>query len=195
MYPKLSEDNQKLIQNTYQRLGTIEATIEELGFNYRTIVKYLPNKPGKRKCDPLEAVRAYQITGSLKRTAKILGVSTTTIWRNIKSQNISVGKGTTNWKRLYLTLRGRVSKSKWRQSVLEKYNYACVFCGGASRTVHHLRKLSDLRDEIVKNYPYINPFNSFEELRQFTDLVMGLHKIEEGVVLCSACHDKEHTKH
>jgi hypothetical protein len=190
----LSAEKQKIIQETFDRLQSIEATIKELKLNYRTVAKYLNNKPDKRKCNPIEAIRIYQITGSLKRTASILGISKVTVWRNLKSQNVNVGKGATNWKRLYLTLRKRVSKSTWRQAILEKYNYMCVLCSAPSRTVHHLKKLSDLRDEVVKNYPQINPFNSFEELRQFTNLVMELHKMEDGIVLCTECHNKEHSK-
>lgn len=194
MYPKLNEEKQQLIRQTYSELKSVEATIKKLGFNYRTIIKYLDEKPVHRKCDPHEVARVYQITGSLKRVANILAISPTTVWRNLKSQNIPVGQGTNNWKRLYLTLRRRVSKSKWRQHILERDNYSCTKCGEKSSTVHHIIKLSDLRDKIVKNYPHINPFNSFTELRQFTDLVMELHNTNDGIVLCNKCHDKEHTK-
>lgn len=195
MYPKLSKEKQKLIQETFNKLRSVEATIKELGFNYRTIVKYLFNKPSKRKCNPDEAVRVYQITGSLKRTAKILNISATTVWRNLKFKNIDVGNGASTWRRLYATLRRRVSKSQWRKDILQRDNYKCIECGEPSNTVHHIKRLADLRDQIVKTYPDINPFNSYAELRQFTDLVMNLHnEIADGVVYCSKCHDKEHSK-
>lgn len=190
----LSNEQQKLIKNTFDRLQSIEETIKELGFNYRTIIKYI-NRTAKQKCDFTETIRVYQIVGLLNRTAKILGFSRSTIWRVLKSQNIDVGKGSSTWKRLYLTLRRRVSKSQWRKDILERDNYQCIICNNPSKTVHHIKKLSDLRDEIVKNYPHINPFNSFQELRAFTDLVMALHINEDGAVLCKDCHEKEHSKY
>lgn len=190
----LSLEKQRLIQDTYNELKTISATVKKLGFNFRTVVRYLHNKPPQRKCDPLEVAKVYNITGTLERTAKILNISRVTVWRNLKSQNINVGKGSSNWKKLYHTLRGRVSKSKWRQSILEKYNHKCAVCLNSSNIVHHIIKLSDLRDKVIKDYPHINPFGSYKELRYFTNLVMDLHTIEGGVVLCHQCHELEHYK-
>lgn len=190
----ISITNQKLIQDTYNKLQSIEATIKELGFNYRTIAKYIHKRPGVRKCDPIEVARVYQVVGSLKRTAKILDISTTTVWRNLKTQNIHVGGGASNWRRLYATLRRRVTTSQWRKDILERDDYKCIKCGEPSNTVHHIKRLADLRDQIVRTYPTINPFNSFGELRQFTDLVMSLHDTKDGIVLCYKCHDKEHSK-
>lgn len=189
----ISNDKQDMIQKTFEKIKTIQGVCDELQLNYRTVAKYLKNKPQQRKCNPQDAIKIYDLTGSLMRTAKILNVSSTTVWRNLKSQNVIVGGGSKNWKRLYLTLRRRVSKSQWRKDILEKYSYKCNSCQSPSNIVHHIKKLSDLRDEIIKNYPQINPFNSFKELRQFTDLVMNLHHQDEGVVLCRDCHEKEHS--
>ena len=191
----LQIEKQKLIQETFDKLNSVTATAKELGINYRTVIKHISNKPNKRKCDPAAAAKIYKITGSLKRTANILNISPVTVWRNLKTQGINIGTGISNWKRLYATLRRRVSKSQWRQDILIKYDYKCVMCNTQSNIVHHTKKLSDLRDSVVKNYPHIDPFNSFAELRQFTDLVMSLHNVDDGIILCKSCHESVHTKH
>lgn len=189
----ISDTKRNMIQKIFEKIGTIQGVCNELQLNYRTVAKYLKNKPQQRKCNPQNVIKIYELTGSLKRTAKILNISSTTVWRNLKSQNVIVGNGSKNWKRLYLTLRGRVSKSQWRKDILKKCDYKCSSCKEPSNIVHHIKKLSDLRDEIIKNYPNINPFSSFKELRQFTDLVMNLHHQDDGVVLCRDCHEKEHS--
>lgn len=158
----------------------------------RTLKKYLsdllPNLSDER------LISVYQACGCLNSTAKILGISRTAVWRRLKKGNIEIGSGSKTWKKVYSTLRARVVRSKWRKGILERDNYKCVKCSLESRIVHHITKLSDIRDLILKNNPHINPLNSYKELRLFTDLVMKVHDEIEGITLCNTCHNLEHSK-
>lgn len=193
-YIMIKDEKKEIIQSVFDECKSIQKTCQILQLNYRTVCKYIDNKPSKRKCNPKEAVRIYSIVGSLARVAKILNISKVTAWRNLKSEGIVIGTGAKSWRRLYSTLRRRVTKSQWRKDILQKYDYKCAICKAETNIVHHSKKLSDLRDEVVQFHPDINPFNSYAELRQFTDLVMMSHKIEEGIVLCRVCHENEHSK-
>jgi biotin operon repressor len=187
----LSLKEQEKIQKSFTRTKSISSVEKETGYSYHTIVKYVGYKP--IVYNTTRIVEVYLLSGSLDRVAKILNISRVTVWRQLKKAGVSVGSGTKSWKRLYNTLRRRVSKSDWRLQVLQICNSKCILCDINSNVVHHIKKLSDLRDQIIKEYPDINPFNSYQELRKFTDLVMSLHKIEDGVVLCTDCHEKEHS--
>lgn len=186
----LTYQEQENIKECFNRTKSVWAVTKELGHAHQTIKKYIDNTKFKIKDE--RVVEIYEICGSLERTGKILGLSSTSVWRRLQKLNVVVGQGSKSWKRLYLTLRRRVSKSNWRKEVLVKFNNQCD-CGKISNIVHHIKKLSDLRDEVIKNYPHINPFESYQKLRQFTDLVMSLHSIDDGIVLCKDCHEKEHS--
>ena len=192
-YPKMNEQKIEEMRQSFLSLGSMLAVQREFGYNYRTLMKYigdlLPRYPNDDRF-----MEVYALTGSLKRTAQILGVgSTATVWRRLKKNNVIVGHGANNWKRLYFTLRRRVSKSQWRADVLAKYNAKCAICQEPSQTVHHqTMTLADIRDMVIKQHPDINPFRSFNELRQFTDLVMEYHNTCDGIVLCRQHHEEQH---
>lgn len=180
------------IKELYQQGKSISEIEQLIGYSYRTIVKYIPNR---RSHSPKteDVVNTYRINGTLDGTAKLLGYSTTAIWRHLKKAKIEVGNGAKDSKRLYSALRARTTKSKWRKNILERDNYKCIRCGKDSKTVHHIDKLSVIRDRVFMKNPNINPLRSYKELRIFTDAVMAEHKEENGVVLCNNCHDKEHS--
>lgn len=193
----LSHDKIYEIIKTFEKLQNISSVQKKLGYNYRTIIKYLPERKSQflsKKCSIERIIELYNLTGSLTRVAIILETSKTSVWRLLAKNNIKLCKGTASWKRLYLTLRRRVSKSEWRQNVLKKYDNKCSICKIDSQTVHHIKKLSDLRDQVLREYPLLNPYRSYSELRKFTDIVMELHKIEDGIVLCTKCHELVHSK-
>lgn len=134
----------------------------------------------------------YLVTGNLDKSSEILKVSKTTVFRILKKNGVKVGKGTKNWKSLYGTLRRRVTTSKWRKNIIERDGGKCCRCDNVSNTVHHITKLSDIRDSILIKYPDLDPFKDYKSLRCFTDLVMKEHDNVEGEVLCTLCHELEH---
>lgn len=164
-----------------------------LGYDYRTIKKYLGELYQEIKIDDEQIVKVYNITGCLNRTSTIIGLSRVTIYRRLIKNNIGVGLKVTS-KRLYNTLRKRVSDSEWRRAILERDNKSCVRCSKPSIIVHHVIKLSDLRDKVIKENPELNPFENRKNLSKFLDIIMSMHNLEDGITLCSLCHDREHTK-
>lgn len=171
--------------------STIGDIKNKFKYDYRTIKKYLGDLYKKVTIKDEDVIRVYSITGCLKRSAEILGVSSTTIWRRLVKNNTPIGKIVTQ-KRLYRTLRARVTRSTWREKILERDDYKCVKCKTPSTIVHHIKKLSDLRDSVIAEYPQIDPFYDRRSLILFLNLVMGKHEIDYGEVLCKMCHDNEH---
>ena len=107
---------------------------------------------------------------------------------------VEVGRGATGWKRLYGSMRARCSRGPWRAAILERDGETCTQCGEPSTTVHHVsRRLADIRDDILREHPEVNPFASRQSLTQFLDLVGAAHEGVTGTVLCYACHEEEHT--
>lgn len=189
----ISEEKQLAIQKlyddgiSYTNIGIL------LSINYRTVKKYVIPRP-KTIISDQRVANVYMLVGCLTRAADILDISQTTVWRRLKKQNIQVGGGASSWKRLYATLRARATRSTWRKTILDRDNRLCVECGQQSNIVHHIMTLADIRDNVIRSNPGINPFNSFSELRQFTDIVMSAHLVENGIVLCRDCHEDKHYK-
>jgi len=187
----ISKEKQDLIQMLFQEGKSFKEIKNITKLNWRTIKKYA-NKPDKiYNSEKIKQI--YLLTGSLVRVANILNISTTTVWRQLQKAKVKVGKGCSSWKKLYSSIRGRIKRSQWHKDILTKYNSKCIKCNTDSKTVHHLMKVSNLRDQIIKSHPEINPYNSRQEVKMFLDLVMKLHTPEIGVVLCHTCHSKEHS--
>lgn len=182
----------EFIRLTYQQTKSITEVSKITGYNFRTVRKNIPDLV-KPKVPVEQVIKVYSVCGSLKKTGRIVALSTTQVWRILTKSGVPVGKNR-SWKRLYGTLRARVSRSEWRKGILERDNYCCVRCGNPSKTVHHKTKLADIRDEVMFENSELNPLESFQDLRKFTDLVMEKHNTVEGEVLCSKCHDLEHSK-
>ncbi len=180
------------IRAAYMSCKTICGAAKITGYAMGTIIKYVRDLRVV-KLDPRVVGRVYRVNGTLQGTAKALGISTTTVWRHLQKCGIKVGNGAVDSVRLYRTLRARVSRSDWRQRILDRDNRLCTKCNTPSITVHHITKLSEIRDYVLLANPSLNPFGSFRDLREFTDAVMMAHDTVDGIVLCNRCHDLEHS--
>lgn len=190
---KISSDKIKELRKDYlSGLPLKELRIKHTILDNRTIKKYLSDL--LPDLSDFRVISVYKACGNLDGAAKILGISRTAVWRRLTKNNIEVGSGSKDWKKLYNTIRARATRSLWRKNILERDNYRCVNCGKDSCIVHHVTKLSNIRDSVLKNYPDVNPLNSYQELRKFTDLVMEAHNEIGGITLCNVCHDLEHSK-
>lgn len=178
------------MRELYAQLGSAERVAEIVGCSNTTVVKYVRDLFPVRASDD-EVVRVFRLTGNLRRAGGLLQLSATTVWRRLQRAGVEVGTGARDSRRLYKTLRRRVSRSAWRQQVLARDQACCRECGAPSTTVHHVKRLSVIRDEIARETG-INPFQSYQDLRAFTDAVMAAHRPEDGVVLCTTCHDTGH---
>ena len=188
---QISPNKIPIIRNHYQNGLSIESISNIMNLNFRTVKKHIIDLiPEKTSHD--RVIEVYLASGSLKDTGNITGYSPTTVWRILTKHRIPVGNGTSSWKRLYHTLRRRVSNSQWRKSILIRDNFTCQKCYVHSNIVHHKTKLSEIRNQILKENPSIDPFRSYKELREFTDLVLKKHNEIEGIVLCGKCHDVIH---
>lgn len=182
------------IKKVYSETQNSVKTAKILKLDNRTVKKYLGNEYLDESTPDSKIVELYELTGDLSRVSDIIGFSRVTVWRALQRKGVKVGKGSNSWKRLYSTIRQRVTKSNWRKNILERDNYTCQKCGEKSKTVHHLTKLSDIRDKILKMYPDINPFLNYQEMTRFSNLVLKEHDNVEGITLCSKCHELEHSK-
>lgn len=164
---------------------------ESTGYSAKTIHKYVRDLVKKTDDERISIV--YKATGNIYRTAPICGVSYSTISRALHRIGTPIlHKKEKNWRRLYHTLRARASKSQWRKAILNRDNFCCISCHNSSNIVHHKIPLAQLRDDVLREYPAIDPFRSFEELRKFTDLVMDRHITDNGYILCRDCHETTH---
>lgn len=180
------------ILRIYEETHNISEVRRKTGHSWRIIAKYI-GEGRKRQVVPIEAVRAYRMTGSLLDAAKLVGVHPSTIWRGITKAGVTP-QGAKDSKRLYRALRKRVNESQWRQDVLDRDGHCCVRCGAPSAIAHHEGfKLADMRDQVFRKHPQIDPFASRRELTTFLDLVMALHEVRDGLTLCKPCHDAEHS--
>lgn len=190
-YPKMSVNLIGQLRAIYMQTSSIMKVRQITGYNFRTIQKYCRDlfrpKPDKNRI-----IDVYAVTGQLHRTASVCKCSKTHVWRVLKAAGISVGSGASTWRRLYNTLRARVSGSAWRREILIRDSSQCVKCKLPSKTVHHTYRLADIRDDVLRQHPELNPFRSYQELRTFTNLVMQAHDQVDGYVLCKRCHDLEH---
>lgn len=184
--------NVELIRLTYQQTNSITEVTKITGYNFRTIKKQILDLT-KPKVPVDQVIKVYSVCGSLKKTGRIVALSTTQVWRILTKAGVPIGKSR-SWKRLYGALRARVGRSEWRKRILERDNYCCVRCGHPSNIVHHKTKLSDIRDQVMVENIELNPLESFRDLRKFTDLVLEKHEYIDGEVLCSRCHNLEHSK-
>ncbi len=191
-YPSLPLKEVFKIRSLFQETRSLTEVCNLTGYNWRTIKRYA-NAPNRQKTDRNRVAELYKATGRLSDVAEILSVSTTTVWRALKEIGINIGPGSKTWKRLYKTLRQRVYKSDWRASILERDGHRCQKCGESSEHVHHEIHLAQIRNNVLKNHPELNPLDSYQELRKFTDLVMYAHKDVPGIVVCSKCHDNIHS--
>jgi len=69
----------------------------------------------------------------------------------------------------YQRVRGSLEYAEWREQVLDRYDWACVVCGGFGPIAHHLASFSDNL-----------------ELRM---------DVDNGVAMCKACHVAFHDEY
>jgi 5-methylcytosine-specific restriction endonuclease McrA len=191
-YPPLSNSIVNALRRRYLAGQSVGRLAYEYGLTFNTVMKYVRDLhvPIVRISDK-RVIQFYRLTGRLAATASMASLSKTTVWRRLKKYGVVVGKGTRDSKRLYTTLRARIVRSEWRQSILRRDRSKCVECGTASNTVHHTRRLATIRD-IVALETNVDPFASFADLRRFTDAVMAAHVPSDGIVLCKHCHAAKH---
>lgn len=191
-YPPLSRANIDSLNELYDAGHSISEIRVLTGLHRVTIKKYVGSRSNRIGLDTNEVVRIYRINGTLNGTAAVLNTTGSSVWRHLTKAGVTVGNGANDSIRLYKTLRRRVSRSEWRQCILDRDLHACRRCETPSNIVHHIKRLSLMRDEVAKENPSLNPFGSYQELRAFTDAVMLKHTLDLGEVLCRTCHEKEH---
>jgi DNA-binding CsgD family transcriptional regulator len=172
---------------------SIKAVAALTGYSHKTVHKYIRDLV--QPTDDVRISQVYRATGNMLRAATICGVSHSTVSRAMRRLDLPIKpKSQKDWKKLYHTLRARVSKSEWRARILERDNHKCVLCRTPSKIVHHIQPLAKLRDQVLSENLELDPFRCRRELRYFTDLVMEKHHPEMGHVLCRKCHEQQHQK-
>ena len=74
----------------------------------------------------------------------------------------------------------------WGKKIMERDGYKCQICD-TNKTVHvhHLRTLKSIRKRVLGLYPTLSLSDDKEII---TYLVVGSHKLNEGVTVCKKCH-------
>lgn len=131
----------------------------------------------KAKGKPKSMGFGAQVSARLKgKQSSLKGkkLSLTTRLKMQQAQNRRVELGTHNfWKggvnKINLKIRGSLQYRLWRESVFERDNYTCVWCGQRGGKL---------------NADHIKPFCDYPELR---------FAIDNGRTLCIPCHRKTDT--
>lgn len=80
--------------------------------------------------------------------------------------------------------------NKWTIKVLERDNFQCTNCSDKNHLqVHHIKPLRIFIQEIKDKYQ-IDSFLNIDpkNWQLYIDEILSLHKLEDGITLCSKCH-------
>lgn len=177
------------IKANYAEMGPREVA-RVLGVNWQsvnTLVQkrlHLHCNPGVRGKISSRTNREWQRTEETKR--KI----------GAKTKARVQGAGNPRWKGGVSPLRSIVTRKLWPVwilPILVRDNFTCRSCGTTEKTmdVHHLRRYKDIRDLIIERNPHLS-ISVNEEREQIATLIVLEHRMEDGEVLCRACHRSIH---
>ena len=112
---------------------------------------------------------------------------------NVCSLKSRAGESHMWWKggktNFYTTIANKLWRS-WKRDILARDGYVCTKCGSKQNLhVHHLDRMSDIRDRVLTDNPGLSVESNKEEL---ADLIIGAHKNARGVTLCKKCHREIH---
>ena len=89
-------------------------------------------------------------------------------------------------------LRLSTKYDMWRKDVLKQQRKSCQVCGSRQKVhVHHIVPLAKIYKEFVSRYNYNNPFE-LELLLDVAEDYEDFWDLDNGIVLCSWCHQLEH---
>lgn len=156
-------------------------------------------RPPKERTDISQRMRANNPMKNPETVAKMQA----TLRSRIESGEISYKKGreSPNY-RGNNTIRD-VCKSRlykiWTLPILKRDNFTCTSCGSAKNLqVHHLKPFRDILEESMNKFGIsyserLKPIKDWDPdlLDNLISDILDSHKLEFGVTLCKACHEKE----
>ena len=78
----------------------------------------------------------------------------------------------------------------WTYPILYRDNFKCQYCGEHQHLeVHHIKKYKDIRDAVLRDYPFLDVDKDKEKI---ANLIIVDHKLEDGITLCYDCHKTVH---
>lgn len=110
------------------------------------------------------------------------------------------GKNSSGWKGgiypLKLMLRDLKEHANWIKEVLERDSYTCQKCGKDRIFLHchHIKPLSKILEEFLKQYSQFSPIDDKETLVRLAITYQSFWDINNGITYCKKCHYLLHTK-
>ena len=102
------------------------------------------------------------------------------------------GSASPRWKGGVAPLRDLLAyrcMKELRPMILERDGYRCSMCNGEASTIHHIVRLADIKDRIIKENPNLS---LKDDVGLLSDLVMKAHDREKVISLCKVCHKRIH---
>lgn len=83
----------------------------------------------------------------------------------------------------------------WGKPIMKRDNYTCQKCGkrGGDLHVHHLRFLTQIRDDVLREHPELD-LDIPSDKRRAAILIVAEHNLNDGVTLCPDCHKAIHSE-
>ena len=102
------------------------------------------------------------------------------------------------WKGGVSSLEGLVYvllRPVWGKPIMRRDNYTCQICGqkGGNKEVHHVRLLTQIRDEVRSAHPELDIAN-LSDKKKLAVLIVKAHQLQDGITLCKPCHKSIHTE-
>jgi 5-methylcytosine-specific restriction endonuclease McrA len=101
-----------------------------------------------------------------------------------------------NWKggvtSFHHSLRNNIEFKQWRDEIFRRDNYTCQSCKirGGKLHSHHIKPISIIMNEFLKEYSQFSPIEDKETLVRLAVTYKPFWEVDNGITYCKECHKK-----